>query len=182
MAQKLVYDYYILDNEVYFELKGRCQNENILAIVSLDMWDIIAQYKWYLGKHGYPLCYELGKLTLHRFVYSHIFGQIPPSNMHVDHIDRNKLNNTNQNLRLVTPQENSFNRSTSTNTKGVKKISENNYTASISKDGTRHEIKNIRTEKEAASIYNIMAEDLFGKFAAKNDTNDDYFNNEPEIL
>ena len=170
------YSYYIIDDVVYFELLGRCANQDILAIVSLSMWDQVSKYKWYLGKAKYPICYELGMMTLHRYVYTHIFGEYPPSEMHVDHIDRNKLNNTNSNLRLVTPQENSFNKTSKTNLKGVRKISDGNYTASITKDGKTHEIKNIRTKEEAAEMYNIMAEDLFGTFAAKNEISDIDYN------
>ena len=137
-------------------------------MVSMNKWPEVSRYQWYLGKAGYPMCYELGKMQLHRFVYTYIFGQYPPSNLYVDHIDRNKLNNTDENLRLATPQENSFNKSSKSNTKGVKKISDDNFTASITKNGIKHEIKNIPTEKQAAEIYNMMAEELFGEFAAFN--------------
>ena len=71
-------------------------------------------------------------------------------------------------MRLATPQENSFNKSTETNKKGVKRISDSNFSATITKNGTKHEIKNIPTEKQAAEIYNMMAEELFGSFAAYN--------------
>jgi hypothetical protein len=161
-------EFFIVDDIVYFELQGRGKSEGIITMVSLDKWQHVSKYKWYLGKSGYPMSYELGKMQLHRFVFTYILGQYPPSNLYVDHIDRNKLNNTNENLRLATPQENSFNKSTQTNKKGVRKISENNYTATIVKNGVRHEIKNISTEKEAAEIYNAMAEELFGTFAAYN--------------
>jgi len=163
----IVHNFFIVDDVVYFELKGRAIG--IYAMVTHDKWPLVSKYEWYLGKTGYAVCYQLGKIQLHRFVFTHIFGQCPPSNMYVDHIDRNKLNNTNSNLRLATPQENSFNKSTKTNKKGVKKISENNFTACITKNGTKHEIKNISTEKKAAEIYNMMAEELFGTFAAFNE-------------
>lgn len=170
--KNIEHDFFIIDDIVYFCLEGRCKNEGIYAMVSFDKWQYVSKYNWYLGKTGYPLCYELGKMKLHRFIFTYVLGQYPPANLYVDHIDRNKLNNTNENLRLATPQENSFNKSTKTNKKGVKKISDNNYKVTIVKNGVRHEIKDIFTEKDAAEIYNMMAEELFGSFAAFNEIND----------
>ena len=161
-------DYYIMDDTVHFALKGRASKDGLFAMISLNKWSSVSKYNWYLGKTGYPTCYELGMVQLHRFVYTITFGQPIPSIFYVDHIDRNKLNNTDSNLRLATPQENSFNKSTTNNKKGVKKISEGNYTTCIVKNGTKHEIKNIPTEQQAAEIYNLMAEELFGNFAAPN--------------
>lgn len=163
------YIYYIVDDIVYFQLKGRAKENNIYAFVSLNKWNYVKKYQWYLGKCGYPLCYYLGKMKLHRFIFTYVVGDKIPSNVYVDHIDRNKLNNTDGNLRLASPQENSFNKSTKTNKKGVKKISTNNYSAIVTKDGKKHEIKNIPSEEQAASIYNMMAEELFGSFAAFNE-------------
>lgn len=160
--------FFIIDDIVYFELKGRAKKNDILAMVSINKWPHVSKYDWYLGKNGYPCCYQLGKIQLHRFVYTYIFDQYPPTTMYVDHIDRNKLNNVDSNLRLATPQENSFNRTTNSNEKGVKKISDDNYTATIVKNGIRHEIKNIPTKSQAVEMYNIMAEELFGSFAAPN--------------
>ena len=161
-------DFFIVDDVVYFALKGRAKVDDLRAIVSLDKWIHVSKYEWYLGKTGYPICYQLGKMQLHRFVFTYVIGSYPPSEWYIDHTDRNKLNNTNGNLRIATPQENSFNKTTTTNTKGVKKISDDNYTATVVKNGVRHEIKNIPTEKQAAEVYNMMAEELFGSFAAPN--------------
>jgi hypothetical protein len=167
----ITYEHFINDGVVYFELKGRATTEGVKAMVSQSKWAAVSKYAWYLGKSGYVTCYELGKISLHRFIYTLILKERPPKGFCIDHIDRNPLNNTDQNLRLATPQENSFNKSSTTNTKGVKKISEGNYTASIVKDGQKHEIKGIPTAEQAANVYNMMAEDLFGVFAAKNIVN-----------
>jgi len=158
-------EHFIFDDTVMFKLRG---STSAYASVSVNKWQFVSKYEWYLGKAGYPLCYTLGKITLHRFIFTYTMGQYPPPELYVDHIDRNKLNNTDQNLRLATPQENSFNKTTTSNLKGVKKISENNYTATITKDGVKHEIKNIQTETEAANCYNMMAEELFGTYASFN--------------
>lgn len=161
-------DFFIVDEMVYFILNGRAKKDGIYAIVSLNKWPYVSKHRWYLGKAGYPICYELHKMQLHRFVYMCILEQYPPSEIYIDHIDRNKLNNTDGNLRMATPQENSFNKSTKTNLKGVRKISKDNYTAIVTKNGKKHEIKNIPNEKQVAEIYNLMAEELFGEFAAYN--------------
>lgn len=162
------HEYYIIDDTIHFALRGRAKKEGLYTSVSLNKWSYVSKYAWYLGKTGYPVCYELGMMQLHRFVYTITFGQKIPSQLYVDHIDRNKLNNTDSNLRLATPQENSFNKSTTSNKKGVKKVSEGNYTASVTKNGIKHEIKDIPTEEQASNIYNMMAEELFGHFAAPN--------------
>lgn len=158
-------EYFVFNNTVMFKLLG---STSAYTYVSTDKWPFVSKYEWYLGKAGYPICYNLNKMTLHRFVFSHMLGFYPPADLYVDHIDRNKLNNTDQNLRVSTAQENSFNKTTKTNLKGVKKISENNYSASITKDGKVHTIKGIKTKSDAANCYNIMAEELFGEYAAKN--------------
>lgn len=164
-------NYFQQDDVIYFKLNGRGLVNEIYAIVSVDKWPMVSKHKWYLGKSGYPICYELHKMSLHRFIFHLILGQKPPSNLYIDHIDRNKLNNTNGNLRLATPQENSFNRTTKTNKKGVKK-SGGKYSTTITKDGITYSMDDIETEEEAIKMYNFLAEEFFGDFAAKNDVHD----------
>lgn len=166
MTQKIFdTEHFIFDDTVMFKLKG---SRIAYAYVSQSKWPSVSKYEWYLGKADYPICYALNKMTLHRFVFSHTLGFYPPSDLFIDHIDRNKLNNTDTNLRLVTPQENSFNKTTISNTKGVKKISQNNYSATITKDGVTRTIPGFLTESDAAKCYNMMAEELFGQYASYN--------------
>lgn len=149
---------------------------NMMLITSYDLHDVI-KYKWYLSKSGYPETYGTvdGKirfgcpLYLHKFLFPDIsYGYV------VDHINRNRLDNRRVNLRICTPLQNSYNRSKPKNSnnkyKGVKCVGKKNpkYTASITKDGIKREIKDIPTEEQAARVYDMMAEELFGQYAAKN--------------
>lgn len=68
---------------------------------------VIAPHGWY---HTDSNCYLYYKSTgVHRIVYETYKGKIPEG-MEVDHIDRNKQNNSIDNLRLVTHKENCENR------------------------------------------------------------------------
>lgn len=161
---------------VKIELLGH--GENNFMIISKESLNVVLDFNWYLGKDGYPVSYGSvdkkikGRIKLHHLVIK--INQNVPKGMIIDHINRNKLDNRIENLRICTSQENSFNRTKNKNTKnilkGVRRISENNWSAVISKNGEKHEIKNIKTEKEAGIIYDMMAEDLFGEYAGKNFT------------
>jgi hypothetical protein len=91
--------------------------------------------------------------------------------MVIDHINRNRLDNRLENLRMCTSAQNSYNRtkSSSSNTKyrGIKK-SGKFWTASVTHNGETHTINKIESEVEAAETYNLLAENFFGEYAAKN--------------
>lgn len=68
----------------------------------------------YLMNHGYykvhtPLSHGHKIVYVHRIIAETFIGEIP-DNMQVDHIDRNRTNNSVSNLRIVTPKENCLNR------------------------------------------------------------------------
>jgi len=148
-----------------------------IALVSKQDIKSILEYKWYLGKTGYPVTYgtvnemiKFGKpIAMHQFLSGPLMhGYV------VDHINRNKLDNRRENLRICTSLQNSYNRSKAKTTKnkykGVKQTSAKNptFTSTITKNGIKHTISGIETEKEAAEMYDIMAEELFGQYAGKN--------------
>jgi hypothetical protein len=61
-------------------------------------------------KRGYVRVYVNKRyMMLHRVVWEMLRGPIPIGMM-IDHIDRNKINNRIENLRLVTPRENAINK------------------------------------------------------------------------
>jgi len=82
------------------------------ALVDDDDYDFLSQWKWYLS-NGYAINND-GRKKMHRLVTKAKQGEI------VDHIDRNRLNNTKSNLRIVGISENVHNQKKRSNT-------ENNY-------------------------------------------------------
>lgn len=149
---------------------------NIMLISRYDVPDV-KRFKWYLSGSGYPGTYGTydNSIKFARPIAVHqlMHGKLAQGYV-VDHINRNKLDNRRVNLRVCTAAQNSYNKSKSKNAigkyKGVTKNSTKNptYTASITKDGVKREIKDIPTEEQAARIYDMMAEELFGSYAAKN--------------
>jgi hypothetical protein len=66
----------------------------------------------------------------------------------IDHIDRNKLNNNLENLRLITFQENLFNQKA----KGWSYF-RGKYVAQLSVNGKQHYLGSYNTEEEASCAY-----------------------------
>ena len=146
-----------------------------IALVSKNNLELILQFVWYLDKDGYPITHGTddksivyGKgMKMHKL----IMGKTQKG-MVVDHINRNRLDNRMINLRVCTAVENSYNtkkkESSTQKYKGVRQQSNDLWSAIITKNGKKYKINDIPTEKEAAMIYDMMAEDLFGEFAGKN--------------
>jgi hypothetical protein len=166
----------LIDNVKIVKLKGY-KYPNLSTIVDKEDYNEICKYDW-CPQDMRALIYVsgviLGKNTkLHRFIMElhgfDITGKV------VDHIDHNTLNNTKSNLRICTPQENSFNRKktitkTSSKFKGVyfhKK--DKKFHARISHNKTLFHLGCFEHENEAAVAYNTKALELFGMYALLND-------------
>lgn len=81
-----------------------------------------------LTKDGYWKVGLNGKnYSVHRVVYILFYKELP-DNMDIDHVDRNKSNNSINNLRMVTEHQNSTNSSVSVNnTTGVRGVKYREY-------------------------------------------------------
>jgi len=156
------------------------------AIVSKNKEHNINKYKWYLGKDNYPFTYiEGARIPLHRYIWyintlqwtNYIIeekdGILCKTQLYIDHVNRNKLDATDENLRLSTPATNSYNKTSKSNIidpitmKPLHhiKLKTNGYEIKISKNNKLHCINKISTLEEAKNIYNMMANELFGEYA-----------------
>ena len=166
---------------VQIKLLGvHAQEKEANCLVSTSVLPIVIEFSWYLGKDGYPVAYRSvdGSIRMGRGSKLHIFllkhrTKLYKEKVVIDHINRNKLDNRLDNLRICTPKQNSYNttrpKNSKYNYKGIRKQGKSGkWIATASKDGSKFEIKDIATEKEAAEIYDVMAEELFGKYAGKN--------------
>jgi len=127
----------------------------------------LGRYKWHM-QGGYAVRYEKKKLIfMHRQI-------MPPSRgMVVDHKNRNRLDNTRENLRLCTPGENAQNAAKKQGTysrfKGVSYRKERDkYFAQIYHQNEQFYLGLFDKETDAARAYDRRAIELFGEFARVN--------------
>ena len=99
---------------------------------------------------GYIIIFINGKHFLkHRIVgYSFLGLDIDNPKQHIDHIDRNKLNNNMNNLRIVSNQENSFNQTA----KGYSNRGKR-FQAEICINNKKINLGTFDTEEEARNAY-----------------------------
>ena len=153
------------------------------AKISLNKIDHITKFKWYLGKNGYPFTFiKGGRVSLHRYIWwlntrvwnnERIGDDGVITKLYIDHINRDKLDARDENLRASTPAENSYNRTSKNSiidpmtSKPLHhiKLTKTGYSVSLTKDKQINKIDKIRSLEEAKEIYNMMAHEMFGEFA-----------------
>jgi hypothetical protein len=149
-----------------------------VALVSESDMELLSQYKWFavcLDKKWYAKAWipQLGK---HKLMHQLLLDT--PKGMYSDHIDGNGLNNARDNIRVVTPSQNSMNRrhkhSGTSPYKGVyynKVRAGKGLTPWTARVGTRVNsfyLGSFDTPELAAIAYNNKALELYGEFAALN--------------
>jgi len=154
--------------------------QGLETIIDDEDFDRLRHYK-YRFDGGYAVrtlpIKEKGYKTNYK-LHHDIVGK-PPKGMHVDHINRNKLDNRKENLRIVTPSENVMNKTVRKDcVSGYKGVvlckSRNSYKqwrAHIQNTVTKKLecVGYFETLKEAVIAYNKRAEELRGKFAVLNE-------------
>ena len=106
-------------------------------------------------------------VTMHRVVTGAMTGQL------VDHINMDRVDNRQKNLRLCTKSQNGANRRRNSNKntkyKGVyKQANCVTYKSVIRVNGKNIHLGGYKTQEEAAKAYNKAAKELFGDFALLN--------------
>lgn len=150
------------------------------TIVDDENYEFLMQWKWYYweGRNGNG--YALRKKNLgiidgrvqwktfrmHRFIVN------APSDMHVDHINFDPLDNRKSNLRVCTAKQNSYNKK---KLKGVSKYKgvswkspNKKWQAAIKCGENTYYLGLYNSEEDAAQAYNFSAVKYFGEFAALN--------------
>lgn len=169
---------------VYFEEKcNEIMKQNIIPNCQLEFKDIPGYDGIYkISKDGVVISYKFNKPKiikpsvaeymvvplykngkqslelLHRLLYKVFIGNIPEK-MYVDHIDRNKLNNNLENLRLVTNSQNTINSDKIINAKGYSKL-KNGYRANITINGKTIYLGYFKSEEDAHNAY-LAAKEKF---------------------
>jgi hypothetical protein len=131
--------------EMFFYKEGKLFNKTKRAKKT-----IIGSEAGALQSTGYRVIRINRKLyKAHRLIYIFHHGEIPDG-LYIDHIDRQRLNNSIENLRLVTRQENGFNRSV----KGYCfNKARNKFHAQINLNGKKIYLGLFETAKEARAAY-----------------------------
>ncbi len=144
------------------------------AIVDDEDFERLSKFKWFASKVGSGAFYAMRTireggckriLPMQNAVMSVQHGVI------VDHIDRNRLNNRRDNLRICTQAQNSCNRSMMrNNTSGFKGVSRHGkkWQSRIKLDGKSMFLGYFNTKEEAARAYDAAAVKFHGEFASLN--------------
>lgn len=108
--------YVLHEDENYVE--GRFHNGETF-LIDFEDFEKVSNYFWTFS-NGYAIKSE-NKQPMHRFVLG--LGKAERYKIEVDHINRNRLDNRKSNLRIVSRQENMYNKSKYKNNKsGVKGV------------------------------------------------------------
>lgn len=136
------------------------------AIVDLKDLDMVMQYKWSLNRHGYARTrLKDGRmLSLHKFITG------TDENTIVDHINRNRLDNRKENLRIVSWNENAINKGLQSNNKsGVAGVSyykrRKRWVAEIKYNGKKKVIGYFKNKEDAIRARLLEEKRLLGEYA-----------------
>lgn len=153
----------IIDCGDYCEvvLYNRKCEEVARTLVGKENIERVKKYKWFLNSKGYvTTLYKNKVIRLHHL----IIGK-PPRKLITDHINNNKTDNRNQNLRFVTHSQNCMNKKV----KGIYWHKRNNrWRAQIVVNHKQIYLGNFVNEQDAIKVRKKAEIKYFGEYAFKN--------------
>ncbi len=156
--------------------QGNPITANLIVIVDSQDLHLLSDFRWDIQKAGktfYLARKEKTGFRKYRKVYLHRMIANPPIGYEVDHINRNGLDNTRDNLRVVTHRENMKNMrqhsDSNSRFRGVYLFKPTGkWQAQICNDHKRFHLGYFDSEIEAAKEYDRAAIRLHGEFANLN--------------
>lgn len=142
-----------------------------IVLLDNDVYKWASLLKWHIDKKGYARrAGEDGKWCfLHKLLIDCSPGMMR------DHIDCNRLNNQRNNLRIVTPQQNVWNRKANKNNpaeykgyKGIRLERGIYWRAHIRVNGKKKWLGYFPTPEDAARAYDDAARTYYGEYARTN--------------
>lgn len=145
----------IILHEDYAEIILRNKTNNITGTVLVDLEDVdrLSNYKWRL-ETGYAIFgkSKKNKISMHRFILNY-YGELE-----VDHINRNKLDNRKDNLRIVPKIINMQN--IKTDKKHLTQTNSGNWVVKIRRFGTIYRFGPYKNKEDALSVRNNFLSDI----------------------
>lgn len=144
------------------------------TMVDDEDYPSLTEYRWCVAGTGkreiyVRRAYRMDGRLICVLMHRQIMGN-PPSNVHVDHIDHNPLNNQKHNLRLCTNAQNRWNSQTLPGKSGYIGVwkNHNKWSAFIGSRENRVYLGQFDSAREAAVARDVAALRIRGEFAVLN--------------
>ena len=131
------------------------------CIVSPEDVEAVLSVKWILGKDGYARSAGPRGTRLHHFIWMLQTGEMGPYSLpsgqpgHIDHINRNRLDNRRSNLRLITAIENSWNKEVKPMT-CIQQQKNGSFKVSVTRHGKKHTASGVKDLAQAQAIRDAL--------------------------
>lgn len=138
-----------------------------VARIDAEDYPLIKDHRWYPMRRPNGKWYAVstdGRTLMHRL----ILGLGPDA--HVDHKNNDGLDNRRENIRPASRSQNGANRRVVWGKSGYKGVRETIYGTWIAYIGGRRHIGTYTSPKAAAIAYDLAARELYGEFAATNES------------
>jgi hypothetical protein len=160
---------------VCYGMKGQETGKLIIDTVNLER---VSKEKWCVKMNKGNVAAAMVSSGQHKNMKMHhfLFGK-PPAGFEYDHKNRNPLDNREENVRVVTAEQNQWNRGlTKANSSGFKGVRQHEngkgWTSIIWHTSKPINIGYYPSQEEAIVAYNLMASELRGDFGWENEISD----------